>query len=151
MMTLARTLNEGGTYNLLILGSPVARDLDISVKVRADSGKEDQGGGLVWRYKDENNYYICRLNPLESNYRVYKVVDGKRVQLQSADVPSETGRWYTLRATMMGRQITCYLDGREMLSVADEALPAAGQIGLWTKADAATSFDDLRLKNLGTE
>jgi hypothetical protein len=151
VMSLTRTDNEGGTYNLLILSGSKLRDLDITVKMRANTGKEDQGGGLVWRYKDENNYYVCRLNPLESNYRVYKVVDGKRIQLQSVDAPSNAGQWYTLRANMMGRQITCYLDGRQMLSVADEALPDAGQIGFWTKADAACSFDDLSVKNLAVE
>ena len=80
---------------------------------------------------------------MESNYRVYKVVDGKRTQLQSADVNTESGKWYTLRAVMKESKITCYLDGKKLLEVSDDTFKDAGMVGVWTKADAATSFDNV--------
>ncbi len=131
------------TFNLLLAEQTAYKDLDLRVRVRGNSGKEDQGGGLVWRCRDENNYYICRINPLEPNYRVYKVVDGRRQQLQSTKVEPKTGQWYEVRATMVGDQITCYLDGQKCLEVRDDTFKDAGMIGLWTKADASSSFDDL--------
>src|SRR5262249_10493733 len=119
---------------------------DLSVKMRANTGKEDQGGGLIWRVKDENNYYICRNNPLESNFRVYKVVNGKRTQFDSADVKTEAGQWHTMRAVMGGDRIACYLDGKKLLEAKDDTFKDAGMIGFWTKADAASSFDDLAVR-----
>lgn len=143
VLRLVKTENNGSTYNLLVSERPRVRDVDLRVMVRADSGKEDQGGGLVWRYRDENNYYICRLNPLESNYRVYKVADGKRTQLASADVEAEAGKWYELRAMMTDSAITCSVNGKPLLEARDTTFTEPGAIGLWTKADAATSFDNL--------
>lgn len=140
-----KTENDNATYNLAIVENISAKDVDLSVRVRGNSGKEDQGGGLIWRCKDENNYYICRINPLEPNYRVYKVEDGKRKQLQSVEVKTETGKWYTVRAVMIGGHIQCYLDGKKMLDIQDDTFKDAGKIGLWTKADACSSFDDLVL------
>ncbi|GMU24957.1 MAG: hypothetical protein AMXMBFR13_50280 [Phycisphaerae bacterium] len=145
VLALTRTTNRGGTYNLAIARKITARDLDLRVRVRADAGDEDQGGGPVWRYQDENNYYICRINPLESNYRVYKVVNGKRQQLHSADVDLDEDIWYDLRVVMVGEQITCFLDGKPLLEAKDNAIRRPGKVGLWTKADAATSFDNLAI------
>jgi hypothetical protein len=131
------------TFNLAVVEKTSFKDVDLRVRLKAHSGKEDQGGGLLWRCKDENNYYICRINPLESNFRVYKVVEGKRSQLQSAEFKAETGKWYEVRAVMIGDRITCYLDGKEYLDVKDDTFHDAGLIGLWTKADASSSFDNL--------
>lgn len=139
-----KTANGNATYNLAIIENALYRDLSLSVKVRGNTGSDDQGGGLIWRCKDENNYYVCRINPLENNYRVYKVVDGKRTMLQSADFETPTGKWFTLRVTMKGNQIACYCDGRKWLEVKDETFKDAGMIGLWTKADACSSFDNLQ-------
>lgn len=143
VMTLVETKESGGTFNLLINDDTSYKDLDLSVKIKANSGKQDQGGGLIWRVTDQDNYYICRINPLEDNFRVYKVVEGKRTQLESAGVKLEAGKWYTLRAVMVGDQIACFLDGKKMLEARDDTFKGAGNIGLWTKADAASSFDDL--------
>jgi hypothetical protein len=137
------TAAPDATFNVALFEESSYRDLDLRVAVRADAGKVDQGGGLVWRAKDENNYYICRINPLESNFRVYKVVNGKREQLQSAQDQRKTGQWQQLRVTMVGARITCYVDGTKKFEVTDETFPDAGLIGLWTKADASSSFDDL--------
>ena len=118
------------------------------MRVKAIKGKEDQGGGPIWRCKDQNNYYICRFNPLEGNYRVYVVKNGKRRQLDSIKVDTRPGKWYAVRAVMIGERITCYLDDRKMLEVTDATFAEGGMVGLWTKADAVTSFDDLYVKSL---
>ena len=146
VLALTKTVNANGTFNLAIAEKTSYTDLDLTVAVKAVSGREDQGGGPIWRCKDENNYYVCRFNPLEGNYRLYKVVNGKRKQLDSASVNTEPGRWYTVRVTMVGDRITCYLDGKKMLAATDDTFKEAGMIGLWTKADAASSFDKLRAK-----
>lgn len=142
------TQNEKATFNLAIIEGTSFHDLSIHVHLRANTGKIDQGGGLVWRMRDENNYYVCRLNPLESNYRVYKVVDGKRTQLGSADVKAEAGQWYSLLVVMIGDHIRCRLDGKKLLDLQDDTFKDAGMIGLWTKADASSSFDNLAVREI---
>jgi len=151
VLALTETANFDGTFNLAIVEKAAIRDLDLSVKVKAVSGKEDQGGGLIWRCKDENNYYICRFNPLESNFRVYCVKDGVRKQLESTKIETEAGKWYAIRVTMTGPRIACYLDGKKLLEAEDGTFPNAGMIGLWTKADAVTSFDDLSVSALAEQ
>jgi len=121
------------------------KDLDLTVSFKAVAGKIDQGGGPVWRYQDANNYYIARMNPLEDNYRVYKVVNGKRTQLGSADVKIPAGEWHTLRVVHKGDHIRCYLGDRLYLDVTDDNFGDAGKVGLWTKADAQTLFAGLRV------
>jgi uncharacterized membrane protein YkoI len=141
---LTLTTNAPGrTFNVALFDKTSYKDLDLRVRVRGNTGKEDQGGGLIWRAKDENNYYICRINPLEDNFRVYKVVDGKRTQLQSTKFKPDTGKWYQVRAVMVGDRITCYVDGKKYLEAKDDTFKDAGMVGLWTKADASSSFDNL--------
>ena len=142
---LAQTAKNGDkVFNLALVEETNARDLELSVRFKAVAGEHDQGGGLVWRARDAKNYYLARYNPLEANYRVYKVVDGIRTQLQSADIAHADG-WHSLRVTMAGDQIACSYDGREALNVKDATFPEAGKIGLWSKADAQSEFDDLTL------
>ncbi len=148
VMALTKSANYDHTYNLAIAENGSFRDLDLIVRVKAVSGTEDQGGGPIWRCRDENNYYISRFNPLESNFRVYVVRDGKRRQLDSVKVDLQADRWYKVRVTMVGDKITCYLDGQKMLEAADGTFIEAGMVGLWTKADAVTSFDDLTVRSL---
>jgi uncharacterized membrane protein YkoI len=130
-------------FNIAMAAGTSYQDVSLRTRIRANSGEEDQGGGVIWRCRDENNYYICRLNPLESNFRVYKVVDGRRKQLQSCRLDTYPGRWYVVRATMVGDHITCYVDGKKLLDVHDDTFPGAGMVGLWTKADASSSFDNV--------
>jgi len=134
--------NSGSTFNITLVSGTNYKDVDISVKMKAIDGKEDQGGGLIWRAKDAKNYYVARYNPLEDNYRVYKIEKGRRIQLQSADIKHSEG-WYTLRVTMEGDHIQCYYDGKRYLDVKDLTFREQGKIGLWTKADAQSHFDDL--------
>ena len=148
ILALIKTENYNGTFNLAIPEETSFKDLDLSVKVKAVRGEEDQGGGPIWRCKDEDNYYICRFNPLEANFRLYFVKDGRRKQLQSAKVKTQPDQWYTVRVTMLGDQIACYLDGKKLLETMDDTFKQAGMVGLWTKADAVTSFDDLVVRPL---
>ena len=134
--------NPDETFNLALISGEKYGDLDISVRVKAVAGEIDRGGGIVWRARDRDNYYIARYNPLEDNLRVYKVEAGRRTQLDHADVPGD-GRWHTLRITMTGRDILGYFDGKKLLVAEDTTFPAAGRIGLWSKADARSYFDDL--------
>lgn len=119
------------------------RDGRIAVAVRADGGEVDQGGGPMWRVRDADNYYVCRYNPLESNYRVYVVHKGVRRQLATAIVDADGAAWHRLAVEHTGSQIRCYFDGELMLEANDGTFDGAGGVGLWTKADARTSFDDL--------
>jgi len=139
--------NERPVFNVVLATDTDFKDVELSVRLQAMGGQIDQGGGLVWRARDARNYYIARYNPLENNFRVYKVVDGSRTQLGSADIPRSEG-WHTLRVIMRGDAIECSYDGKKYLEVSDAAFPGSGKIGLWSKADAQTLFDDLTAKPL---
>jgi len=145
---LAQTSDQGPNrvFNLCIANKSNFSDLDLVVAFKAVQGKLDQGGGLVWRYKDVNNYYIARMNPLENNYRLYKVVAGKRIQLGTVDIKIPSKTWHTLRVLHNADRIQCFLDGKLYFDVKDDTFPNAGKIGLWTKADAQTYFADLQAK-----
>jgi hypothetical protein len=136
--------NPNSVFNITLATDTNAKDVELSVRLKAVAGDLDQGGGLVWRAKDAKNYYLARYNPLEDNYRVYKVVDGKRTLLQNADI-SHTPGWHTLKIEMEGDHIECYYDGKKYLDVKDSTFTGPGKIGLWSKADAQSQFDDLML------
>lgn len=133
----------GQAFNLCWTSAVSLADVDIEVDVHIDGGREDQGGGPAWRIDGENDYYTARWNPLEDNFRVYSVKDGERLQLDSARVQADPQAWHTIRVRHVGDSITCWLDGVELLHAQDSKLPEAGGVGLWTKADATTWFDDL--------
>jgi hypothetical protein len=133
-------------FNLCVADDTSYRDLELSVAFKAVRGKEDQGGGLVWRYRDHDNYYICRMNPLEDNFRVYKVEGGKRKQLESkGSLKVPAGEWHRIKISMHGDHIRCWLDGKQYLDAHDSTFAEAGKLGLWSKADAQTYFDDLKI------
>ncbi|HWB07738.1 MAG TPA: hypothetical protein VG826_00740 [Pirellulales bacterium] len=134
--------NPDDTFNVVLIDGFEMLDVDLTVRFKAVSGVNDRGGGLVWRAKDKRNYYICRYNPLENNFRLYHVVGGKRTLLDSVDIKHTEG-WHTIRVTMRGDRIDCYYDGKRYLDADDTMLPDAGRIGLWSKSDARTYFDDL--------
>ena len=144
---VAQTSDQGPNrlFCICVADGTSFKDVDLTVSFKAVAGKLDQGGGPVWRYRDANNYYIARMNPLEDNYRVYKVVNGKRTQLGSADVKLPAGEWHSLRVVHSGDQIRCYLGDRLYLEVKDDTFGDAGKVGLWTKADAQTRFAGLRV------
>jgi len=132
-------------FNLIVNNELSFKDVDVELKFKGVTGNVDQGGRPVWRYIDENNYYVARANPLENNYRVYKVVDGKRIQLKSARVTINTGDWYSLKVTMKGDKIKCYFNGKLELETTDTTFKKTGKVGLWTKADAVTYFDNFEV------
>lgn len=141
--------SPGFLFNLCVADDTDFKDVEVSASFKAVKGKTDQGGGLVWRYLDANNYYVVRMNPLEDNFRLFKVVNGKRTQIASKDnleVPAET--WHAMTVTMKGDQIECALDGKKYLEAKDGTFTKAGRVGLWTKADAQTYFDDFNASEL---
>ncbi len=132
-------------YNLCVVNDSSFKDGEVSVMVKAVKGKIDQGGGLLWRYHDANNYYVCRYNPLEANFRLYTVKAGKRVQLATKEeIEVEPGTWFAVSIKQTGKSIECSLNGKKLLEVADETFPYAGKVGVWTKADAVSHFDQFR-------
>src|SRR5206468_10632774 len=122
-------------------------DLQLSVKFKTLKGKIDQGAGLVWRYKDINNYYVVRANALEDNVNFYKVVDGRRKELQGLGTKVGTNEWHTLIVEMKGKVLECYFDGQRLFETEDATFSAPGKIGLWTKADSYILFDDFTVKS----
>lgn len=130
-------------FNLFWTRAVAFRDGRLAVAVRADGGEVDQGGGPIWRARDADNYYVCRYNPLEANYRLYVVDKGVRRQLATALVESDGAGWHRLEVEHVGHTIRCWFDGDLLLEAEDDTIDNAGGVGLWTKADARTSFDDL--------
>jgi len=150
-IAIAKVANSGRTYNLLIAQDTGYRDLEIEVMVKAGTGVEDQGGGPIWRVLDVDNYYIARWNPLEDNFRVYYVKDGRRRQIASANVKADPATWHEIEIEHQGYRIEASLDGDELIEVVDSTFADAGMVGLWTKADAATAFDDLEVEAIGAD
>ena len=144
---VAQTSTDQTDYRfpLLISDEGSFRDLDLSVKFKAVSGSVDQAGGLVFRLRDPNNYYIVRANALENNYRLYHVVNGRRSQFAGANLKVTSGEWHELRVEAVGNKITCHYDGNKKIEATDDTFKDAGKIGLWTKADSVTYFDDLKV------
>ncbi len=132
----------GSLFNLCWTDQARFRDGEISVRFKALSGREDQGGGLMWRVRDRNNYYVARFNPLEDNFRLYRVRNGHRRTLASADATLAHDQWHRMRIVLRGSHYSAWLDGRKLLDGDDATFPDAGGAGLWTKADAVTEFDD---------
>jgi hypothetical protein len=123
-----------------------AKDVDLSVQFKAMSGKGDQGAGLVWRYRDQNNYYITRCNALEDNCTIYHVVNGRRQAFQNQKVRVASNVWHTLRVEAAGDHFVVTYDGKKVLDAKDQTFKDGGKIGLWTKADSVIAFDDLSIK-----
>ena len=144
---VAQTSTDQTDYRfpLLISDEGAFQDLDLSVKFKAVSGSVDRAGGLVFRLKDANNYYIVRANALENNYRLYHVVNGRRSQFAGANFKVTSGEWHELRVEAVGNKIACYYDGSKKIEATDDTFKDAGKIGLWTKADSVTHFDDLKV------
>ena len=140
--------NRGNCFNVIIYRDMLFRDLSLSVWVKALGGQEDQGGGPLWRARGANDYYVVRWNPLEDNFRLYYVKNGKRKMLASAQVKARPNKWHLIQVIHRGRYIRCSFDGEELIKVTDATFFQPGMVGLWTKADATTAFDGLEVKSL---
>lgn len=115
----------------------------VEVKFKPLSGREDQAGGVVWRWKDGGNYYVARANALENNVALYHTTKGRRNTIKYVDAPVALGQWHLLRVEFSGRNIKVMLDGKQYIEQNDDHIPGAGTIGVWTKDDSVTGFDDL--------
>jgi hypothetical protein len=145
---LAQVSNDptGGRFPLAILDNMSLRDGDVSVRIKPVSGREDQGGGLVWRYRDANNYYLATANALDKNVALYKVENGRQLALAPGvkhDILSNG--WSILKVSVRGNRFQVYLDHRRILQGWDNTFAAAGKVGLWTETDSVTYFDDFRV------
>jgi len=133
-------------YPLAIFNDATFRDGEISVRIKPVSGHYVQAGGLVWRYRDQNNYYLARANALEKNVQVFKVVNGQRVPLMAGvrhEVP--TNAWSILKVAMRGNRFQVFVDHRRILQGWDNTFLTGGKVGLWTVADSVTYFDDFHI------
>jgi hypothetical protein len=143
--------NTRSRFPVAVIADVAAADVDLSVRFKPVSGRVDQAAGLVWRFQNEDNYYIVRANALENNVVLYKVEKGKRTDLpvkgegrtygKKAQVPS--GQWSTLRIVTTGPRFEVYANGSKLYEVEDTTFTQAGKVGVWTKADSVTQFDDL--------
>jgi len=139
---LAQTA-ETQPWAVAILEDRKFGDVDVTVKFRPVSGREDASGGILFRAADAKNYYVVRANSLEDNFRLYTLKDGSRKQIASAKVDApKLAEWHTLRVTAKGTKIQAYLNGKLLIDHEDGTY-ADGYVGLWTKADSVTEFDDL--------
>jgi hypothetical protein len=134
-------------YKVVLIKGTDSSDIDLRVSVLPIGGRADMGGGMIWRAADDRNYYLARANPLEQNIRIYRVVKGVRHLLQNFDQTIDVKQWHTLRVTHQGCRIRVFYDETLIFDLCDETF-ANGRIGLWTKSDAVTYFDDLQLQLL---
>lgn len=114
----------------------------VEVKFKPMQGREDQAGGVVWRWKDGENYYVARANALENNVSIYYTTRGSRHTIKYVDAPVALNQWHTLRVEFAGKRAKVLLDGKQYIDVEDQHVSGAGAVGVWTKADSITAFDD---------
>ena len=131
-----------GTFPWCVLRKTSVENGFVEVRFKAISGSEDQAGGVVWRWKDGNNYYIARANALEDNVSLYYTEGGRRRTIKYVDAPVPGNTWHTLRAEFKGTRIRVLLDGKAYIELDDSHIAGPGAVGLWTKADSVTAFDD---------
>lgn len=133
----------------LAIYKPVsARNVEVSVRFKAIAGRVDQAGGVVLRLSDANNYYVARANALEDNVRFYRVVNGRREQIEGANLKVASNAWHTLALKADGDRFTVTFNGKELYSATDRTFTGAGRIALWTKSDSVTRFDRIEITPL---
>ena len=137
-------LKQSGSGTFPSCIKPSVRNTDgfVEVKFKPLAGREDQAGGTLWRFKDGNNYYIARANALENNVSLYYVEKGRRITIKYVQAPVPARQWHTLRAEFSGRTINVVFDGKPYIRVDDDRIAGEGAVGVWTKADSVTAFDD---------
>jgi hypothetical protein len=131
-----------GTFPWCVKQGTALADGAVEVKFKPLSGREDQAGGLVWRWKDGDNYYVARANALENNVSLYYTEGGRRRTIKYVDAPVADNAWHTLRAEFKGTGIRVLLDGKAYIELDDSHIAGPGAVGVWTKADSVTAFDD---------
>ena len=133
-----------GDFPWCVLADAALSDGFVEVKFKPLSGREDQAGGVVWRWKDANNYYVARANALENNVSLYYTQSARRITIKYVDAPVAGNQWHTLRVEFAGTRISVALDGKRYIELEDKHIAGAGAVGVWTKADSVTAFDDFR-------
>jgi hypothetical protein len=131
-----------GTFPWCVRPDVAQADGYVEVKFKPVSGREDQAGGVVWRWKDGDNYYVARANALENNVSLYYTVSGRRNTLKYVDAPVQSNAWHALRVEFAGNKIRVIYDGKQYIEAEDGHIGGAGAVGVWTKADSVTLFDD---------
>jgi|SRR5262245_42279597 hypothetical protein len=141
---LAQTV-ETQPWAVAVLEDKKFSDVDVSVRFRPVSGREDASGGIIFRARDGQNYLLVRANALENNFRLYTMVNGKRSTIASARVNEpKLGMWHAIRVVARGPKVEAYLNGARLLEHEDKTF-TDGWVGLWTKADSVTEFADLEI------
>ena len=135
-------------FPVAVVNEPSLRDVRVSVRCKAVSGRVDQACGLVARYRDENNYFLTRANALENNIRLYTVRDGQRRQIANWSGTVTSNAWHEYRFDLRGDHLEVFWDGRKVIDHHDTTFTDAGRVGVWTKADSVTYFDDLSVAPL---
>ncbi len=135
-------------FPVAVADEPVVKDLRLEVSCKAVSGKTDQACGLVFRYQDENNYYVTRANALENNVRLYHVVGGRRRQFAGWNGKVAGQAWHALAVEARGNRFQVFFDGKPIIEASDDTFKNAGKVGVWTKADSVTWFGGLSVKPL---
>ncbi len=133
-------------FPIAVANSPLLEDGRLSVRCKPVSGRVDQACGLVFRYRDADNYYVTRANALENNVRLYHVVKGERRQFAGWNGPVSTGHWHSLRVDTKGDHFEVYWENKKVIDAHDATSSEPGKVGVWTKADSVTYFDDLRVE-----
>ena len=133
-------------FPLAVVKQGTYKDVTLTVRARPVSGDVDQGFGLVWRYRDANNYYITRCNADEDNCTIYHVVKGSRRAFQNKSVKVAKNTWHTLKLEAAGNHFVVTYDGQKVLDATDDTFKEGGKVGLWTKADSVIQFDDLAVE-----
>ncbi len=131
-----------GTFSWCVKKSAQITDGFVEVKFKPLAGREDQAGGVLWRFKDPDNYYIARANALENNVSLYHTEKGRRMTIKYVVAPVAANQWHILRVEFSGEAIKVRLNGTQRIEVNDSHISGAGAIGVWTKADSITAFDD---------
>ncbi len=140
----SNVLKQSGqaTYPVCIKDDTSLKDGFVEVKFKPVSGKEDQAGGLIWRAKDSNNYYVARANALEDNVTIYHTINGRRTEKKRTNMKVASNEWHSLRVDFQANHFTVTLDGKKAIEWDDATFKDAGKVGVWTKADSVTLFDD---------
>jgi hypothetical protein len=131
-----------GAFPWIVHSGTSLEDGFVEVKFKALAGKQDQAGGVVWRWKDGDNYYVARANAMEDNVSLYYTEGGRRITLKYVDAPVPPQKWHALRVEFAGRRIAVIFNGRKTIETEDGHIAGAGSVGMWTKADSVTAFDD---------
>jgi hypothetical protein len=138
-----------GTFPWCVIKGAALEDGFVEVIFKPLSGREDQAGGVVWRWKDGDNYYVARANALENNVSLYYTEGGRRKTIRYVDAPVGTNQWHHLRVEFQGKKIRVLLDGKSYIEEEDAHISGSGSVGVWTKADSVTLFDDFAFGTLG--